>query len=80
MARMEKIATEYGLILKWGNSMHLVGAQNKGIASIHSVGFENDVTVNPRYERAKELFGALCEGIFGTFPKGPLEWRSLPDG
>jgi hypothetical protein len=44
------------------------------------VGLENDLTVNPKYERAKELFGALSETLFGVSPQGPLEWRTISDG
>ena len=72
MKRMEAIARECGLILEWGNSVHLVDSHNKGIASIHTVGCENDITVNPKYERAQELFRALSEEIFGTSPRGPF--------
>ena len=77
MKRMEAIAREYGLILEWGNSVHLVDSHNKGIASIHTVGCEKDITINPKYERARELFGALSREIFGAFPQGPVEWRTV---
>lgn len=77
---MEEIAAKYGLILEWGNSVHLLDAEKKGIASIHTVGLENDLTVNPTYERAKELFGALSEALFGVSPEGPLQWRTISAG
>lgn len=77
---MEGIAAKYGLILEWGNSVHLLDSQKTGIASVHTVGFENDLTVNPKYELAQELFGALSEALFGVSPEGPLAWRTISDG
>ena len=72
---MEAVAAEFGLMLEWGNSVHLLDGDGKGIASVHTTGLENDVTVNPKYERARELFRSLTEGLFGASAEGPCEWR-----
>lgn len=48
------------------------------IASIHEVGAENDITINPDFERASDLLRELGERLFGARADGPVE--SVPLG
>ena len=43
------------------------------IASIHEVAAENDITINPNFERAGELLRDLGERLFGARGDGPVE-------
>ncbi len=48
------------------------------VASIHEVAAENDITVNPRIDRADELLRELGEKLFGARADGPVE--TIPAG
>ncbi|MFQ5657862.1 MAG: hypothetical protein ACE5G5_10000 [Candidatus Methylomirabilales bacterium] len=49
------------------------GYFKREIASIHDIGLENDIAVNPAYERAGELLQELGTRIFGASPNGTVE-------
>lgn len=48
------------------------------IASIHEVAAENDITINPKFERAADLLRDLGERLFGARADGPVE--TVPSG
>lgn len=47
--------------------------RSQEIASIHDLGLENDIAVNPNYPRAAELLQNLGEQLFGASSEGPVE-------
>ena len=48
------------------------------IASIHEVAAENDITINPKFERADDLLRDLGGRLFEARAGGPVE--VLPAG
>lgn len=78
MQKIEAIGASYGLTCEWGNSVHLL-RDGVGIASIHDTGLENDLTVNPHFERARELFADLASALVGVLPTGPVQWLTVLD-
>ena len=59
-----------------GNAVHLKQPRwlrMREIASIHEVAAENDITINPTFERAGELLRDLGERLFGARADGPVE-------
>jgi len=64
------------LTIEWGHSAHLL-RDGLGIASIHDTALENDVTVNPAFERGRDLFFDLARALIGTVPVGPVEWLTV---
>jgi hypothetical protein len=65
--------------VEWGNSVHLLQGR-AGIASVHDTGLENDLCVNPAFERARELFLDLGVALFGLIPIGTVEWLVVRKG
>lgn len=64
-----------------GNAVHLKQPgwlKMREIASIHEVAAENDITINPNFERASDLMRDLGEQLFGARADGPVE--ALPAG
>jgi len=53
--------------------------RRREIASIHEVAAENDITINPAFERAGELLQDLGDRLFGARADGPVE-ADLPAG
>ena len=47
--------------------------RRREIASIHEVAAENDITINPAFERAGELLQDLGDRLFGARADGPVE-------
>lgn len=73
---LEEIARSYGLKAIAGNAVHLKQPRwlrMREIASIHEVGAENDIAINPHFERAGELLRDLGERLFGARAEGPVE-------
>lgn len=67
--RLEQVAQEYGLFLETGSNVHLKrrrGLTKQEIASIHTIGEENDICIHPDYERGMELLEALGTQVFGA--------------
>ena len=59
-----------------GNAVHLKQPRwlkMREIASIHEVAAENDITINPAFERAGDLLHELGERLFGARAEGPVE-------
>jgi len=76
MQAVEAIAAAYGLTTEWGNSAHLL-REGLGIASIHDTALENDVTVDPAFDRGRDLFFDLARVLVGMVPAGPVEWLTV---
>lgn len=47
--------------------------RRREIASIHEVAAENDITINPNFERAGDLLRDLGERLFGARVEGAVE-------
>ncbi len=63
-----------------GNAVHLKQPgwlRLREIASIHEVAAENDITINPNFERAPDLIRDLGEQLFGARTHGPVECLSI---
>ena len=64
-----------------GNAVHLKQPgwlRLREVASIHEVAAENDITINPNFERAADLLRELGEKLFGARADGPVE--TVPAG
>ena len=73
---LHEIARRHGMEVVAGNAVHLKQRRwlrHREIASIHDVGLENDITVNPKCPRAAELLQDLGAEVFRASGDGPLE-------
>lgn len=53
------------------------GLLKREIASIHDIGLENDIAINPSYERGPELLRELGIRLFGASANGTVERISV---
>lgn len=71
---LEEIAARFDLKIEYGNVVHLKqGLFKREIASIHDIGLENDIAINPSYERGVELLRELSMRLFGASANGPMD-------
>lgn len=63
---LKEIAEEFGLSIDRDEYVYLDDSEGRTMASIHDIGLENDICINPDYELGGDLLFALGTRLFGA--------------